>query len=171
MHIMLDIETLGTQPGSAIISIGACSFDDKGIHDIFYQATRMSSLRHMGVDLDTIVWWMQQSEQARGVFTDPDAIDIDQSLIRFKEWYDEARGTHVWAHGASFDPVLMSGAFLHWGLSTPWTYSNIRDTRTLFALSGVRIEPHGVHHNAKDDAIAQALAVIKSYHVLDKTLD
>ena len=41
--IMLDLETLGTGPGCAIVSIGAVAFDEFGVAEIgFYRACHVS---------------------------------------------------------------------------------------------------------------------------------
>jgi hypothetical protein len=37
-NVMIDIETLGTRPGSVILSIGACRFGADGIGEEFYRA-------------------------------------------------------------------------------------------------------------------------------------
>lgn len=63
-HIMIDLETMGTRPGSAILSIGACSFDPNWLggsdsdHEpgearrTFYQNITLASCLDAGLTID-----------------------------------------------------------------------------------------------------------------------
>ncbi len=68
-NIMLDLETMGNTPTSAIIAIGAVRFDKK-IKGKFYGVIDLESCLEDGltVDASTIMWWMQQSDAARKAF-------------------------------------------------------------------------------------------------------
>lgn len=177
-HVMIDLETLGTRPGSMIVSIGACVFDlDTGIGSTFYEIIDASSgakgFNPLVIDGNAIKWWMQQSEEARSIFNDPRARHINEVLLHFDRWLNEdAHAKFVWGHGASFDPVLLDAAFYSRDLKTPWSHKTIRDTRTVFELAQVSSEDFaaGVKHNALDDAIAQAHAVIEAHKRLGRAL-
>lgn len=52
MNIMVDLETLGTKPNSAILSIGAVAFDDQGLHDEFYCNVDLISSIACGYEID-----------------------------------------------------------------------------------------------------------------------
>lgn len=63
MHIMIDVETLGTRPGSVVTNIGVCAFDieadgwaDPGL-EIGLNPQEQIDLGFK-VDWDTIRWWM-----------------------------------------------------------------------------------------------------------------
>ena len=66
LDIMLDLETMGTGTQAAIVAIGAVEFDlEKGIlGEEFYRTVDLSSSISCGgiIDADTVLWWMQQSE-------------------------------------------------------------------------------------------------------------
>lgn len=194
VDIMCDIETLGTKPGSAILSIGATTFSlgapmydylPFGIApwDFHRRISLASCLDHRGltVDASTIEFWMTQSDAARAaVFAD--AVPLDRALGEFAMWWNEATRqapgrpqppVRLWAHGASFDPVLLECAFRACGRNVPWPYQRVRDTRTLFDLAGERdptfaeaVPRQGETHDALSDARWQALVARKAYAVL-----
>ena len=178
-HIMLDIETLGTKPGAAIVSIGACVFSQEGIGDTHYQAIDIKAgsngLAWPTFDPGTIAWWMDQSVEARAVFKDSRSMHIVPALHGFRDWCHShgETGIYLWCHGASFDAPIVEAAFeaLWHKDQVPWKFWNIRCTRTLYDVAGVRPErTAGTQHNALDDAVAQAKAVIAGYVALGKTL-
>jgi len=66
-RIMLDIETLGTDPGATIVSIGAVAFDADGPGDEFRAAVSPTSCQRHGlsIDAETLEWWLTQDAAAR----------------------------------------------------------------------------------------------------------
>lgn len=116
-HIMLDLETWGTTPGSDIRSIGAVVFDPVAgnVYGVlnaerFYIATdnpvglwRNGSFNHGVVigkerlkyldltrDPKTVKWWNEQSEEAQAAFADP--VDLHDGLYLFGSWLGEVNG-------------------------------------------------------------------------------
>ena len=69
-NVMVDLETMGTRPGSVIVSIGAIEFDPQSarLGRTFYQTCSIKSAVDVGLAMDpeTVTWWLQQSEGARG---------------------------------------------------------------------------------------------------------
>lgn len=64
-NIMVDLETFGTKPYSAIISIGAVYFDPtKAVEDCIKQEFHVTIDPHFAtkagfrVDMETVMWWM-----------------------------------------------------------------------------------------------------------------
>ena len=171
-HVMLDLETLGTTPGCAIVSIGACSFDANGLGEEFYRVIDITAPGASGsIDPSTVKWWMGQSDEARAVFAAA-GIPLDSALHNFSGFWSRVEGTLLWGHGAArvLRPIL-DAAFSRCGLQAPVKFWDYRDTRTLYALADVKPErTAGTHHNALDDAKAQALAVIQGYKNLGKSL-
>lgn len=167
MHIMIDLETLGTRPGCAIASIGAVAFDPNlgAVTETFYAAIDLDSCERAGLkaEIGTVGWWLRQGDAARAALfenTEP----LGHALERFALWFRRQGGREVWAHGATFDPPILAAACEALGRPVPWRYPDVRDTRTLYALAGVqpRRDP-ATHHNALADAQAQAAAVIEAY--------
>jgi hypothetical protein len=109
IHVMLDLETWGKEPGCDIRSIGACVFDpmtgyvadnEAFTHNNFYIATdnplkhdrtrfdetSPACYREYGLirDPETVQWWNDQSDEAQAAFTNP--VDLREALQRFTDW-------------------------------------------------------------------------------------
>lgn len=170
MDIMIDIETLGRTPGSVILSIGAICFDNSGCGASFYEAISPASCTDAGltIEADTVAWWMAQSDDARAAAFDPNAKHINVVLFALKQWFIDCGGDKPWSHGAAFDfPILEEAYRRTLMMPAPWDFRNVRDTRTLYGLSGVKVDRSiGTHHNALDDAVAQAHAAIDAHRKL-----
>jgi hypothetical protein len=167
-HIMVDLETMGAVPGSAIVSIGAVAFDPVAgrLGEEFYRVIDLASCQRAGLTIepDTLLWWLRQSDAARAELTRADAEPLATVLGWFATWFRRQGGTFIWGHGANFDEPLLSCAFRAAHVAVPWKYWDARCTRTLFAVTGERPDrAKGVHHNALDDAKAQAEAVIRAF--------
>lgn len=170
--LMVDTETLGTRPGSALTSIGAVAFNaEEGyVGAGFYCTVDARSCERAGLtlDADTVLWWLKQSGEARAALTAPGAMDLSVALAGLASFWLSQGCRRVWSHGANFDEPLLSAAYRAAGMAgPPWKYWDARCTRTLFALAGVAPDREGgTHHNALDDALAQARAAIEAYRKL-----
>jgi len=160
---MVDLETLGTDPYSPILSIGAVRFrfDDKPIHpdDIFYQVITLESCMELGLrpSASTIKWWMEQSEEARAVFKDETAVSLPNVLDEFTNWWG-SRPDDIWGNSISFDGGILKDAYRMCKKEAPWAFWRERCYRTMKSLPLVQDVPlirSGTHHNALDDAIDQ----------------
>ena len=171
--VMVDIETLGTSPGSIILSIGAVEFDPygQGLGDSFYINVDEASSRAVGLTHDdsTVAWWADPARaMAKLALSNPPPIAVGSALGLFHTFVRKAGGC-LWGHGATFDSVLIEAASKKCGQRTSWLYHAVRDTRTLFAivqgggdaraLIARHRKPGEAHHNALVDAMAQARAV------------
>lgn len=164
--LMIDIETLGTAPGSVILSIGAVAFDAETgeFGGEFYVEIDPQDAARVGltIDVSTVKWWTEQSAEAQkaafGGHTGLNAALL--SLSAFVEFQQPSR---VWAKPPSFDIVLLESAYRAAQLTIPWSYKTPRDCRTLFDLTGAVQPDVGTAHNALDDAKSQALGVVAAY--------
>ncbi len=166
---MIDIESLGTTPGSAILSIGVVMFGPAGLGETFHAPVLLQSCTAVGLTIDpnTIAWWMQQSDTARAAAFRDDAEALAVVLYRFSTWFTEVHAERPWCHGATFDVPVLEAAYKACGIVPPWKFWNVRDTRTLYELAGVKVDRNeGTHHNALDDALAQAGAAAKAMRIL-----
>ena len=167
MHIMIDLETWGTKAGSALRSLGAVVFHpERGeLGEEFYANISDASCEALGLvrDHSTVVWWSEQSDAAQeALLVDPQP--LGDVLIAFNKWWTDMQGQQVWGHGANFDPVLLEAAYDAACLSAPWKFWNVRCCRTILACGDRKPQRHvGVHHNALDDAKAQAKAVMAAF--------
>jgi hypothetical protein len=157
-RVMVDIETLGLERDSAILSIGAVHFDRTGIADRFHEFIDQRSCQAAGLtfDIETLDWHLSQ-----GTFGGRELVDgrdLDVALEYFVEWYGTA--DEVWANSPSFDCEALEYAGDAVGVEMPWHFSEERDVRTVKQLPpAADIEHQGTEHNALDDAIYQARQV------------
>lgn len=181
MHdLMIDLETMGTKPGSAIVSIGACFFDPTtgDIGPTFYDVVSMDSCQKIGMTLDaaTMQWWMKQEDSAKKIFFGFKR-PITDVLVDFNDFctnYVSERVLRPWGNGSSFDITLMETAMDMCGLKAPWNFWNVRDVRTVVELGrGIsdaknELTREGTYHNALDDAIFQAKYVAEITQAIRK---
>jgi hypothetical protein len=112
-HVMFDLETFGTKPGSVLRSIGAAVFDlDTGdVFSTFYKNIDRASCEAIGLTVDpaTEAWWSQQSQEARdALLTNPR--HFGEVATTFHTWFRENGGVQIWCQGANFDSVLWEAA-------------------------------------------------------------
>lgn len=166
-HVMLDLETMGNGPDAAIVAIGAIAFDldASQIGPGYYNRVELESSVKLGgvIDASTVTWWLAQGDEARSEIARPGGMHIAEALQSFAEWMGvTAKDTAVWGNGASFDNVILRGAYQRAGHSVPWAWWNDRCYRTVKSLHrDVPFERLGTHHNALSDATSQALHLIK----------
>ena len=89
LDVMLDLETMGNGPDSAIIAIGAVEFDlaeQKTGHGFYVHVDLESAVKAGGVvDASTVLWWMKQGDQARSAFA-RQGERMEVALHLFSEW-------------------------------------------------------------------------------------
>ncbi len=165
-HCCIDIETLSQDPRAAVISIGACVFDNTGIKHTFKVNIKPDSAKKFGmiISKDTVDWWAKQSPAAQKAALERNVM-ADFGLQQFVEWFNTHKPDFVWAHGTMFDIVIMEHALKCVAVDIPWKYWMINDCRTLFNMFGINTKDlHATasseHHDALDDCRVQANAVI-----------
>lgn len=173
-HIMLDLETLGTGPDAAILSIGAVKFcpDTGELGPRFYMAIDPVYCQNAGltIDANTVKWWMKQSEEARKqVFDSP--MMLSEALSGFSMFcgitQQGGKNNIVWGNSCAFDNVILRNAYKAVGMEAPWDFWNDRCYRTLKALyPQAPFVRQGTHHNALDDAISQAEHAIEIFKLI-----
>lgn len=173
-HVMVDIETLGTTPGSVISAIGAVEFDPATLtlgKQLYIPIDVADAQRNwFTIDASTVLWWLKQGDEARAEMVSPQRIGVYSALEMFLEYLqqDDADIENVllWGNGASFDNVLLAAACDRLGLQKP-KFWNDRCFRTLKSLFPIETQPKPeVPHHAMYDAIAQAqhaLEIAKKY--------
>jgi len=178
-HVMIDIETLGTKPGTApVLSIGAVSFDPygesveaSGISSFYRELTLTGQLQPQGqcsVDPDTLAWWFRTNAEELGRLVRDGKEPLFSAL---SELYSFCKGWETingyWSRG-KFDLAILEERYNDIGMGVPWKYNQAREVRTLEAT--VRLvftdnAPQPLHreqggvHNALEDAIYQAQCV------------
>jgi len=155
-RVMLDLETLGTDPGCAILSIGAVRFDADGpTEDTFHRSVDLASCQDAGLSIDagTLAWWLDRDDDAKAVLTGGDP--LRSVLEDFAAFYGTA--SEIWAFSPAFDCAILAEAYDAVGIVEPWSYQDERCARTIASLD-VAVDPDhdGTAHDALDDAIRQA---------------
>lgn len=172
-HLMLDLETLGTAPGSIILSVGAVKFDPKTgeVGDAFYQNVDRVRSKQMGLreDPETVLWWSKQSREAQNAL-ETDCVPFGEMHADFLKFFKGC--DRVWAQGASFDPVLYEAACRVAKVAVPWKYWMMRDTRTVYDLAGLddrKVKREGTYHRADDDCRHQIKCVSLAWARIEAT--
>lgn len=166
-HVMIDLETMGKGLDAAIVAVAAVQFDPATgqIGDSFYRdVTLDTAVRYGGkIDPSTVMWWMGQSDGARGAFNggQAQAIGLPQAIGEFASWLPH--GAKPWGNGATFDLAILRSAYGRLGMETPWKFWDERDVRTVVEMGqAAGMDPkrdmpfQGVRHNALDDSRHQA---------------
>ena len=177
-HCMIDLETLGTLPGSIILSIGAVIFDptksaDECLGKEFYCViNRADSEAHgLAFSQDTLNWWMKQSPAARRVLADVESLELSDMLpdsLRMLADFIPS-GSKVWSNGANFDQPLLDVAYDRCGIALPWKFWNSRCHRTILGLHAnpkSMAPKNTLAHNALEDAKTQARQIVAVAHAL-----
>jgi hypothetical protein len=191
--VMIDLETLGTAPGSVILSIGAVAFAEDVPEAEWRRFSTapiaVSSCHAIGLTTDaaTVEWWKRQDPEARKLVEraeagGPGAMHIVEALQGFAMWmaqlpcayaaYPAAVGPQklaVWGNGSDFDNVLLGVAYARAAVTQPWRYSSNRCFRTM-KMQVPAMEPlrQGTHHNALDDALHQTRWLQSIWKYLDE---
>lgn len=159
-HVMLDLETFGSRPGSVIVSIGMVRFGATHLGEEFYRLIDPNSCVELGMTMDpgSIMWWLAQSDPARAALLRSPGEHIMTALRDASAYLSETANTCVWGNGATFDNVLLSEAYRMANLQRPWSYRLDRCFRTMkFGFPTNPPDREGTHHNALDDAKHQAI--------------
>lgn len=197
-HVFIDLETFGTTPGSAILTLGAAAIFPaasvppvpSGEDDLvrvgrwpqesgktFYRRVTLKSCVKAGLALDaeTILWWSGENEAALAEIWEPKArSSLGEALEDFARWMGELRADgstlEVWGNGPSFDLAILGAAYRAVELPMPWSYWEERCVRT--ALRRMPAEKKWrpmIRHHALHDALAEAANVIRALAVMERT--
>jgi len=171
--VMIDMETLDVLPTATILTIGAVRFDPFGddvkdpAMDKFYVKVDIDSCDRLGctVSQSTLDWWSNQSKEAQEeAFNPNNRIDIADAMTQLYKFCWGAK--RVWSHGASFDVVICERLFREIGKAVPWSFWEVRDTRTLFDIGINPNRPPVLKHHALEDAWNQAVGVQNVFRTL-----
>lgn len=169
--IMIDAETLDTSPFCVLLTIGAVIFDPRGngVTETLDLRPSIEEQLEMGrvINDDTVAWWGNQSAAAQHeALGDHDRIPFKEAMEKlYKFCWNRNR---PWSHGAAFDIVAMETSWTSLGMQEPWLFHKVRDTRTLYDVTGVSLKDDGyvTTHKASEDATRQAIIVQKAYRIL-----
>jgi hypothetical protein len=166
VDIMVDLETMGTSANSIILSIGAVLFQPTTGKpgQTFYERIDIDSyqpyLPWFSFSGKTITWWMQQNEEARKEAFGGERKNIREVMEMFLHWCIKVavgKRIRLWSHGASFDIPIITWTLQYFGMTEPWKFWDIRDTRTMFDLGKIQFSSvvsketkYPIHHALGD---------------------
>lgn len=192
---MVDLETMGTTPSAAIVSLGAVAFERGGTSvprvsnfalrtaPGFYQNVNLQSCIDLGLEIDgdTVMWWLARDSAARGALKEPVPKPIDEVMANFLSWagqFVNGRTGSIWSHGADFDIPIIKTIQVRLcrryperadKFKVPWAWWNGEHTRSIYNEAGVKLPRADTRtggHNAFEDAVLQAEHVQQAFRIL-----
>ena len=168
---MVDLETMGNESGSAIVSIAAIYFNlyTGEIGEHFYEIVDLKSCLDIGLKINasTLYWWLKQSEEARLEISPDERTSINEALVKFSNFCGPK--VEIWGNSARFDLGILQNAYRSSGMEIPWDFRKERCVRTLVSLHPrVREEWvfEGTKHHPLHDCKNQIGYVCKTYSIL-----
>lgn len=167
---MIDLETLGVEPDSAILTLGAIKFNpysDIEPHSPLYlkgDIEEQTSIYNRSIDDNTLAWWTKQKKEIQEeAFGDFNRVSADQLTKALNKWCVGL--DYIWCQGPTFDFVILQDFYKMAGKPVPWNYWQIRDSRTLFSMmpEDPRKQIQSDLHNALADCYFQAKCVQQSF--------
>lgn len=179
-HVMCDLETLGTVPGCSVLSIGCVEFFPElgRTGSEFYSIVNTTSCEEafLETDASTVEWWGKQSPEAREVLDlcATGGPTLEEALNKHNAWLQSlapAKEILFYGNGADFDNPILRVAYAaakvkpYAGGYGGRCYRTLKNLEELF---GSEFRFHkiergaGVHHNALDDAKAQAIHLMRN---------
>ena len=165
-HIMLDIETLGTDSNALVVSISAVQFDlgSQDIGERFEIGLNQEQQLANGAvkDQETVDWWEKQSDEAKEMLNRLKKVDVDEALQAFNSWVKEnfkaPSKIKLWGNGATFDNVIVENLFKRHDVKFAIPYYCHKDVRTLTYLTKTNPRQYefiGIKHYGIDDCLHQ----------------
>lgn len=175
VHVMVDLETLGTRPGCKVLQIGAVVATPRGITGEFLVNISLSDQELYGLTASesTMNWWAKQDQAVRKkVFDQTNRRSLSEALSDFERFlrvhsappFGELTQPKVlvYGNGAGFDQPILTALYDAVGRAPGWKFYNERCYRTLKNLyPEVPFVKPTMAHDALADARAQAEHLIR----------
>jgi len=161
-HIMLDIETLGTDSNSVVLSISAVIFDMEtgelgNEFEIGLDITEQSSKGGI-IDSETVDWWAKQNQDARDELGRLIKHPVSDALDDFNKWikqnFKAPSKIKLWGNGSTFDNVIVRNLYSRHNIDFVIPYYADKDVRTWTYLKKINTRAfdfEGVKHRGIDD--------------------
>lgn len=157
-HLMIDIETLSSEPTAAVIAIGAVTFtEDEIVSQFEAQIDPVWTPGHRSVS--TMEWWNKQDAGIRARMFSGKMLP-EELCRRFSNYVEVNQPRQIWANAPTFDITIMRHFYERAGLKFPMHHKIERCYRTIKAIAldnGYKLPPfHTDAHDALADALYQA---------------
>ena len=148
-HLVLDIETLGVEYGSTVLSIGAVCGDKE-----FYVNNIATHVYKGEINHDTVKWWLTvPSETARKeLYSQNQNNAMCDVLDNFIKFVEKVEPDYFWGNSPDFDFGHLEYWLKKHHKRIPWKFYQLRDIRTIKEF--VEVEPldNELKHIAIEDA-------------------
>lgn len=161
-HTVLDIETLGTRPGCAFMSVGAVRVEGLKVKASFERVIDLQTCLDAGLRIEagTVMWWMMRPRSARMAWAGPGVERWPLRLV-LEQFAEFVEGSQVWGCSPSFDCAILAAGYKALGMRVPWFFFEERDVRTARALFRIDKAAEGkAAHTALADAMREAKELI-----------
>lgn len=170
-NIMCDLEALNSSHDAVLISIGMVYFDLGKMElgpELYIELNQSALQEQLDLgrtwSLSTNIWWMQQSDAAREVWSQKVGQVTNKEACKQLQQYfniypEHGRNIRVWGNGSTYDNICLQSYLKTFKQRIPWNYKGDMCYRTIKTLFGYRavLDRQGTHHNALDDAKTQAI--------------
>lgn len=159
-NLMVDLETLDTEPTAVIVTIAAVKFNFDGdeIETFTVNVDPKSSVKYgMTISQSTLDWWKKQDKAAIDAWK-LNPVSIEEAIERFNDFLGDATYTKMWAQGIDLDFPVLRNSLSKLGAPIKWKYWNQCDSRTVFTIANFNTKKAarvGQYHNAIDDCRTQ----------------
>jgi hypothetical protein len=167
--LMLDCETLALTPDAVVTQIGAVFFDLQYPEAAAHGQTWWPDLAEQAgrrIDVNTVMWWMQQSDHARkSLIVAPHKREKKREILAHLTKLMTVHNVEtVWAKPAMFDLPLLTDYFG----AKPWSHRVERDMQTIVRMYDPegKLAPAGdpdKAHDAAYDALWQCQYLERIY--------
>lgn len=175
IHMMIDTETLDTEPSAVVLELSTVLFDVESAYQPISPATYIFDRNHQvsvgrTASQDTLDWWDEKLSDKS--YAPPDKIYLEL-LLNNKSVNVNPKDAHaalteslkqvtgyIWCKGTSFDFPIIKSLFRSFGLSDPFSdnknYRKQMDLRTYETIAkdmgfpGYKYEPKGAHISFDD---------------------
>lgn len=169
---MLDLETLGNKHDAVIVSAAIVAFDTNvpltvtselefcGSTKFYYAIVDITEQANRRIDASTVKWWMNQSVEAKDIFSRNDPYRVVDFMLNLISWYKSEKPEGCYAYPSTFDHVILQDLFDQHGVKNPIHYREQLCMRTLvkfFNIECPELPDWLVPHNALHDCVRQIL--------------
>lgn len=191
-HLLLDIETLGTDPNAVVLSIACVPFVLE-VHTYFGELVpagfyvkldvqEQIKTHHRSIEDGVMKWWKKQPKDVFDAMVRPSSEDmsIKEGLTLLNKFVSGIKSYHfnksyVWSRGNNFDFPILKSLYQAAGIGLPYNDWRVRDVRTAIDIMAgtdngqynLRFGGDGfIAHNPLHDAAMDAARLNELFYVI-----
>lgn len=191
-HLLIDIETLGTDPNAVVLSIACVPFVLE-VHTYFGELVpagfyvkldvqEQIKTHHRSIEDGVMKWWKKQPKDVFDAMVRPSSEDmsIKEGLTLLNKFVSGIKSYHfnksyVWSRGNNFDFPILKSLYQAAGIGLPYNDWRVRDVRTAIDIMAgtdngqynLRFGGDGfIAHNPLHDAAMDAARLNELFYVI-----